>query len=54
MTVDWTKQWSIPQTEPSTLGLKPGERATGHPGDAATKQYAPRPMTVRQMLGLDP
>jgi hypothetical protein len=54
MIVDWAKQWPVTGSQPSTLGLKPGEKATGHPGDASTKQYAPRPMTVRQMLGLDP
>lgn len=49
MTIDWTKQWSIPETQPSTLGLAPGDLATGHPNENPAK--APRPLTINQMLG---
>lgn len=48
MSVDWTKQWPIAESEPSSLGLMPGEPATGQPGDYPERK--PRPMSIEDML----
>lgn len=48
MSVDWTKQWALPESEPSSLGLKPGEPATGQPGDYPDRK--PRAMPIADML----
>lgn len=31
MHMDWARQWAIPESEPSTLSLGPGDPATGQP-----------------------
>jgi Glycosyl hydrolases family 16 len=31
MHLDWARQWALPQTEPATLSLLPGDPATGQP-----------------------
>lgn len=49
MTIDWAKQWPVAQSKPSELGLKPGEPATGQPGDYPNQK--PRPLTVQEMRG---
>ena len=33
MHVDWARQWALPDSEPSTLSLAPGDPATGQPKD---------------------
>jgi len=45
MIVDWTKQWPVAQSKPSTLGLKPGEGATG----VGVSGKTPRPLSVSEM-----
>lgn len=47
MIVDWAKQWPVSASKPSTLGLKPGEPATGQPGDYPDRK--PRAMTIQDM-----
>ncbi|MDT7616698.1 MAG: hypothetical protein QOF00_4145 [Pseudonocardiales bacterium] len=32
MHMDWARQWALPESEPATLSLAPGDPATGQPG----------------------
>jgi licheninase len=31
MQMDWARQWALPESEPATLSLAPGDPATGQP-----------------------
>ena len=31
MQMDWAHQWALPESEPATLSLAPGDPATGQP-----------------------
>jgi len=31
MHMDWSRQWALPESEPATLSLAPGDPATGQP-----------------------
>jgi hypothetical protein len=49
MIIDSAKQWSVQGSVPSSLGLKPGEPATGQPDLYPSR--VPRAMTPAQMRG---
>jgi licheninase len=42
MHVDWARQWALPESEPATLSLAPGDPATGQP--RLHPDRAPRPL----------
>ncbi len=42
--LDWARQWALPESEPATLSLAPGDPATGQPD--LHPDRAPRPLAV--------
>ena len=42
MHMDWARQWALPESEPATLSLAPGDPATGQP--ELHPDRTPRPM----------
>jgi Glycosyl hydrolases family 16 len=44
MHLDWARQWTLPQTQPATLSLGPGDPATGQPRTYPDRK--PRPLAA--------
>jgi hypothetical protein len=41
MHLDWARQWALPQSEPATLSLAPGDPATGQPRTYPDRRQRP-------------